>query len=308
MSFRIAAVGLLLAAAVGPGVAPRVGADEPSREEAERLQRLRVVEQKLADRLRGADDARKAAKAEPDNLNDLSLEVTALQTLYQFRLTPAQLETLRKLAKETAPKSYAAKEVKASADLRKTLSTLRGALLAADEDQVTRLSDRLDEVMQKENFEPDEVEVTEAAQRRAPEVLRLLSARQVAYYVSSDPGTIPDPLELLTDALGKVRKLEAQDWKDLRDDVSERVGLLLAGFDDARADKVSEDVVDLLIKARGLTDDEFKAQRKNLEKAARDIIGEVGPTDVLRNVLERALAELLSNPRLPAALDAQLKK
>jgi hypothetical protein len=307
MSYRIAAVSYLLAAAIGLGVVPQAGADEPSREEAERLQRLQVVEKNLAERLRTADTP-KAAKKAPANLSDLSLEVTALQTLNQLRLTPAQLETLRKLAKETAPKLSAPKELKGSEQLHKTLSALRDALLKQDDDKVGSLGEKLEALTSEESFEPDGVEVTEEAQRRAPEVLRLLSARQVASYVGNDPDSIPDPLELMTDALDKVRSLPAQDWKDLRDDVSEHVGLLLAGLDDAKADKISEDVVELLIQARNMKDDEFKAQRKDLEKTARDIIGDVGPTDVLRNIVERALAELLSNPRLPAALDARLKK
>jgi hypothetical protein len=279
MSYRIAAAGLLVAA-VGLYVAPRGQAEE----------------------------AVKPARSAPTDLNNLSLEVTVLQTLYQLRATPAQLEILRKLAKETTPKSYTPKELKGSAKLRKTLVSLRDALLKEDEDQVSTLGDKLAELSSEESFEPDEVEITEAAQRHAAEVLRMFSAKQVACYVASDPDQFPDPLELMTDALGKARNLPVQEWRDLRDDVSERVGFLLAGLDEARADKISEDVVDLLIKARGLKDDEFKVQRKELEKAARDIVGEVGPTDVIRNVVERALAELLSNPRLAAALDARLKK
>jgi hypothetical protein len=279
MSYRIAAAGLLVAA-VGLCMASQSRAEE----------------------------AAKPAHSEPANLNNLSLEVTALQTLYQLRVTPKQMETLRKLAKETTPKTFTPKEVKGSAKLHKTLAALRVALLKEDEDQIGSLGDKLADLTSEESFEPDEVEITEAAQRRAPEVLRMLSARQVANYVGSDPDQFPDPLELITDALEKARNLPVQEWRDLRDDVSERVGLLLAGLDDAKADKISEDVVDLLIKARSLKDDEFKAQRKELEKAARDILGDVGPTDVLRNVVERALAELLSNPRLSAALDARLKK
>jgi hypothetical protein len=71
---------------------------------------------------------------------------------------------------------------------------------------------------------------------------------------------------------------------------------------------VSDQVVQLLIQARALKDDEFKRERRDLEKSARQIVGEVGPMQILRHAVERALAELLSNPRLPTALEARLKK
>jgi hypothetical protein len=35
-------------------------------------------------------------------------------------------------------------------------------------------------------------------------------------------------------------------------------------------------------------------------------MGEVGSTDVLRHIVEHDLAELLANPRLPAAVEALL--
>ena len=66
-------------------------------------------------------------------------------------------------------------------------------------------------------------------------------------------------------------------------------------------------MVQLLIQVRALTEDEFKAQRGEWEKAARQIIGEVSPFEVMRHQLEYALAELLSNPRLEAALELRFK-
>src|SRR5205823_11510105 len=41
------------------------------------------------------------ARGGEPSLNELSMEVAVLQALRQFQLTPAQLETIRKLAKET---------------------------------------------------------------------------------------------------------------------------------------------------------------------------------------------------------------
>ena len=102
--------------------------------------------------------------------------------------------------------------------------------------------------------------------------------------------------------------MKDKEWKQLRVDVSEEVGNLTAGLDADKASKISDQVVQLLIQARGLKDDEFKKQQAELEKSARQIIGNVGALDVVRHVLERSLAELLSNPRLAMAIDARLKK
>ena len=71
---------------------------------------------------------------------------------------------------------------------------------------------------------------------------------------------------------------------------------MLAGADADRAEKVSDRVVALLSKARGLTADEFKAQKADLEKAAAEIAGSAGPDEVLRNRAEHALAELPARP------------
>src|SRR5438874_1642834 len=92
---------------------------------------------------RGADDP---AKGSPPSLNDLSLEVTALQTLHEFRFTPAQLESLRKLAKETAAEATPRDDIQASTDLRLTLHSLRDALIDGDDDRIEELQERLDEL------------------------------------------------------------------------------------------------------------------------------------------------------------------
>ena len=154
----------------------------------------------------------------------------------------------------------------------------------------------------------DGIEITDAARRRAPEVLAALTARQVATHIAAYGDQFPDPLERLLEALGKVRGLKEAEWKELRDDVSDEVGRLVAGLDIDKAGEISDQVVQLLIQARALKENELKKERPELEKIARQIVGKIGPLDVLRNAVERTLAELLSNPRLAAAIEARLKK
>ncbi len=253
-----------------------------------------------------ADDAKKTAQL---SLDDLYQEVTALETLYYLHVTPAQLAKLKPIAAETAAKPAGQAKAKASADLRKKLTQLRAALVAADdEDQIDQFSEEFQDQVTAEKAQlENDFEVTEAARTKAPQVLKMLTARQVATYLGGMADDIPDPGELLTEALGKVRPLPPAKWKEYRDEISDQVGRLIGGLDPDKAQKVSDQVVQLLIIVRSLKDDEFKAQRPELEKKVRQIIGDVGPTDILRHVLEQNLAELLSNPRLPAAVAARLK-
>jgi hypothetical protein len=243
------------------------------------------------------------------SLNELELEVDALYVLYQLQVTPEQMKALKKLASETADDLGARQVPKASAEYRKTVIALRDALVKADDpDKVAELQEKLDELGAAEEPELDlAVEITAAARKHAPAVLKMLTARQVAGYVSIFGDGFPDPRELMVDALDKVRGVEQDAWKDFRAGLSEEVGRLVAGVDADKVAKISDKVVQWLIEVRSLGDDEFKTQRADLEKRARQITGELHPFDVLRNSVELALAELLSNPRLEAAVEARLK-
>jgi hypothetical protein len=308
MSHRIVAVAFLLITTAMLAPTSRTNGDEPSRDELERLKRLQEVERNLARRLGKDLDKARAAKDQTANTVELLQDITVLQMLYQLKVTPAQRKALQGLAKETASKSRTPKDVKVSDELRKTLVQLHAALLKEDDDQIDKLGEKLDKLREAEglNFE-DDAEITEAARRAAPGALRLLSARQVAVYLGNMGDEVSDPLEVMVEALGKVRGLPEDEWKELRDDVSDKVALMVAGLDDGGADEVSEQVAALLIEARNLKDEEFKAKRAMLEKSARKILGDLGPTDVLRNFMVRTLAELLSNPRLPAVLELSFK-
>lgn len=247
-------------------------------------------------------------KAEKLSVNDLSLEVTALQTLYNFKFNAEQMNTLRRLARETADEPSARQAAKVSDEYRKALLALRDALLADDEEKIAACEEKLDALREQENPELDDaVELTDEARKRAPEVLKKLSANQVALFLSAYGGAVPDPRETLRDALDEARKVDGDDWKQLRDSISDEVGRLTAGLDAEKAAAVGARAVQLLIRVRALKDDEFKSQRQALEKEIDEVVGEVGPLEVIRNLAELSLAELLSNPRLPLVLTARLK-
>jgi hypothetical protein len=249
-------------------------------------------------------------KKGPSTINDLSLEVVALQSLHQFQFKPEQMQALRKLSRETAMEAGARQKVKASDEFQRTLASLRTALTdAGNAERIQELQQKMDKLRAAEKVELDDnVEITEASLKRAPEIMKTLTARQIAGYIALYGDEFPDPLEVLLEALGKVRGLKDKEWEQLRQDVSEDVGNLTAGLDTDKASQIGDQVVQLLIHARALKADEFKNQQAELEKSARAIVGNIGALTVIQHVVERSLAELLSNPRLVMAIDARLKK
>jgi hypothetical protein len=253
-----------------------------------------------------------AALAQGDRtaLSNLSMEVTALQTLRVLRLTPDQLRALRKLAHETAQTERTHKAVTASRDYRKLLAQLHAALVEdEDDDKIDDLADQLMELREAEEPELDDaVDVTDAARKHAHEVFVKLTARQLACYLAAYGEDFPDPVEILRQSLRELRDLQGDDYTELRDDVAEQIALLTAGLDEARAKPIRERVVKWLDHAHGMTDEQFKARRADLETAATKTVGKVSSMRIVRNVIERDLAELLSNPRLARALDVRLQK
>src|SRR5262249_26221363 len=160
-------------------------------------------------------------------VNDLSMEVAALQALRSFQLTPDQLKSLRRIAAKTADQEQAARIApKASEAYRKALLSLREALIKGDDEaRITELQDQLDEICDKEQpILDDGVEVTDEARQQAPVVLRMLFARQVTGYLQTFGGDTPDPLESLLDALDTVRGLKPEEWKNLREEIQDQVG------------------------------------------------------------------------------------
>jgi hypothetical protein len=251
-----------------------------------------------------------AKKGDEDatDLNPLNLEVTALETLKQFKFNRSQLERLKKIAPATMHKPAAPRPMKVGKEYKKALQNLHEALLEDNEVRISDLSAALDDLREKESPDFDEVEITDAARRHAAEVLRGLSPRQVAGYLTEYADEFPDPAEKLTDAFEQIRKLPASEWEALRDEVAGQVAWLVAGLDSAGESKLHDRATALLDRVRRMKDDEYVAKRKELDKAVQELVGKAGPTDVIRHFVERSLAELLSNPRLAVAVEGLLKK
>lgn len=245
-----------------------------------------------------------------ESVNDLLLEVDALQTFRLLGLTREQLTQLRVTAKETVQQLPAKPvEAKVSDELYQALRQLRNALVANnDEERIDDLGERLAQLRQKAD-EPlgEDFEMTEAAREQAPKLLKTLAPGQVAGFIASLTEEVADPAGELVAALVHVRTLNDKEWKLYRESLSDEIGRLVAGLNSEKATECGDKVVQLLITARSLSEEDFQRRQPELEKKARAIVGDVGPLDVLRHEVEYRLAELLSNPRLDAALSARLK-
>jgi hypothetical protein len=242
------------------------------------------------------------------SLNTLSLEIQALQTLHQFDFTKTQLEKLQQMAVGTAPKDQKRKAGKASKEFREILQTLRKALMdAKDDERISKLSDELDALRDKEKpVLDDHVDITEAARKPAAEAFRLLRPSQLAYYIAHIADNIVDPLDHLIEALDDTRAMTEEEWKEQRDEIAEDISRLAVGLDPVKSKAMSDEIGSLMARARKLTKVDFQKQQLDLQKAARKIIGDVSAVDVLRHQVEVDLATLLSNPRLPQAIRARL--
>src|ERR1700746_3780219 len=98
----------------------------------------------------GVASAQQPTARKSVNLNDLSLEGAALQTLHDLELTPTQLTALSKLARESAPAGKSRQAAKTSPALAAALTGLHAALSKGDDNQIGEAREKLDELMQKE--------------------------------------------------------------------------------------------------------------------------------------------------------------
>jgi hypothetical protein len=261
----------------------------------------------------GQEPKNETKKETPVPLSQLSLEVTALQTLRFLDVNESQLKSLRQLTKQTLSKAQLRQDGKGTDKFRRALLDLHRVLVANnDQRPINELNNKLELIREEEKPQlDDEVLITDEARRRAADAGRLLSAGQVVSYlglVAEEMDGPLDPRERLIEAIANVRDLTPEKWKESQDGIAFTLGRLSAGVDAQKAERIGKETVQLLTVVRGLSDAEFKSQKPELERKAQKIVGEIGPFEVVRNVVEYTLAELLSNPRLPQVIDARLKQ
>jgi hypothetical protein len=249
--------------------------------------------------------AQKKPAPVPDDAQTLSLEVVALQTLHRLDLNTAQLEALQRLAKGAASTPKTQGPVRVTPAFVKTLKALRNALVE-DDDRVDDLKEKLTEVMDKDKIQiNDRVPISDAARRNASPAIRLLTAGQVLAYLELLDEDDVDLLDILEEALEKGQGADAARWKALRDQTAAEAAWLIAGSDETR----TRVAVKLLA---AVLDQHHSAKSKNavpdLEKQVQELTTGIDPFLVLRNTMEREMAELLSNPQLPQAIQHTLQQ
>ncbi|MBY0525860.1 MAG: hypothetical protein K2R98_20880 [Gemmataceae bacterium] len=243
------------------------------------------------------------------DVNLLNLEVLALQAIEQLHATPGQLQTLAKLAPETMSKSKARKPAKASDKFAKKLGELREALLKRDADDIQIITGEIGELQAAEKtFVDNTIDMTPAARKRAPELLKQLAPRQVALYLASFESLLVDPVEGVYAAMEEGIKQTPAEWKETRDGIAQEVAELVAGLDPAQSQKVADKVGAILDKGHKMNEPDLKKNKAELEKSVHQIVDAAGPVEILRHFMERHLALMLSNPQLAAAVDARQKR
>lgn len=244
------------------------------------------------------------AQIAPEDVNELSMDVAALEMLHKLQVTPAQLELLAKM-RVTLAKGEPRQPAKVSPRYRQTLVELRAAHIRVDEKKIDELNERLDELQDKEDPDLDDgVEISADARGRAATVLRWLSPRQLSNYLA-DREEVHDPVELLVLIFERGKKRSGAVWDALKEQGAEEVAAVLAGVRESEYKEAVEKITTLLDMLRAKNMDAEKA-RKAIEKLVEKLTGSQSGMDLLKNVVERDLAELLSNPRLNAAVKARL--
>ncbi len=244
--------------------------------------------------------------AVPTDLNDLSLRVTAIETLYEFDFTSDQLNILRTLASDTAQKD-ARMLAKGNAKLVQGLKDLHAALMKGDDDKIGELKDQLDELKDDDEVDlDDDVDPTDAARAKTPEFLRHVKASQIAAYLAVHAEELSDPAEQMMDSLADQRSGDSDDPEGDAQDSADDIAHLVVGLDVAKGKEISDQVVAWFKAGRELKDEEFTARKAALEESAKKITGDLPAMTVLTHWLDYEIATLLSNPQLPGAIDNTL--
>jgi len=259
----------------------------------------------------------------PDDVNDLSMEVAALRTMYLLKASPDQAPDLNDrnqfngvawcaLHPKTAQPTRDRTEAKVSKNFRKVLADLRAAFIVNHDSRIRELSDQLEEVTKDEQPELDDaIEVTDPARNNTHRLLLYFDANRTVPYLAAYGKEFPDPFFLLLSSLGavpKTTKPSADEWPAIREFVIKEVSWQVGGLNLKKQQQVGAQVAEFLDGAYKLSDAELKKGGMpggKLKGPIAKIVNVADCTDIIRNVLQQDLAELLSNPLLIPAWQAR---
>jgi hypothetical protein len=232
----------------------------------------------------------------------LQLEVDALSALSDLHLTPSQLSDLQGLASDTAATMPSApmnvSDARASA-----LQDLKAALIGGNDDKIGDAEDKASSLEDEvgDSDEPD-IDQTDAAKGKVSQAVKLLTAKQLAGYIGENSDDVPDPGEILVDAVNQCHDLSSDDYASLKEDTTDQLGELAGGLTPTKTPAIIGKSARFLDGAHKLSADEYKTQLPTLRDEARKLGGGIDPVNVIRHWAESDMADLLSNPQLPQAL------
>ncbi len=259
-----------------------------------------------------------------DNPVALSQEIKAFHTLTEMEATVEQMKAMKEAAKDAADPHPTAAPAKISEKHLEALKALREALAkpiseTATEDErqahdeaISEAEDALSELTGEggaatgEDID-DHIETTATARAKAPAIVARLSPTQILTHFGNSEEGGPDPAQYLDDTLDTLRETEAKDVDTIVKDAADRAGMLLTGLEPEKSADLRKQISDILVGSKALSDDDFEKQKPELKKTLAKLSEGIDPFVILRHAMEHDIAEMLSNPRLTAALDARLK-
>jgi hypothetical protein len=244
--------------------------------------------------------------AAPAPVNSLRLRVAALTTLNDLDATAEQLHALHRLSRGAAGTIPAEKIPDA---YRSVLAAMIGAFDKNDQAAIDAAQEKIDKVCEDLKIVDEvNIEPTDAARERAERALRQFTPGQIAGYAGEWSEEISSPGDLLSDAMDEVRGKSAAEFGLTRDRTARRVAILIGGVDVKAAKDAREKAAAWLSKVHELSDADFAAKRAELEAEARKMTAQPDPIPTLRHWVTNSMAELLSNPELPAAIETMLRR
>lgn len=244
--------------------------------------------------------------AAPADVNDLSLRLAAMGTIYDLDLSESQLAAVKTLSGGAADPKH--RDAGKSTDkLTAAMKDLYAALTSQDHEKVASLRAQVDELMDDDVVDlDDDVTTTEIARSKAAGASKLLKASQIAAYLADHADEVADPVEQLMSTLLEATDPDAEDPDTEIADTTEAVSRLVAGMDSARAKQVADQITNWFKAGKAIKPEDLPARRDAFEASAKKMVGDVSAMQVLSNYIDGEMAELLSNPQLAGAIEATL--
>jgi hypothetical protein len=256
-----------------------------------------------------------AAKAEEPTTQPASapaqsveLQVAALNTIDDLNLDADQLRAIRALLKSDSAAPATEPADKGSNAYKSVLTSLREAIISEDAGKEADSEKKLDQLRTAEHLNvAPAVAMTDFAREKSAAVLKLLRSSQIGSYLAEHGDDVPDALETILDAFDQSRGQDKAAFDAICNEASDQVSVLVGGVTNpSKSAEVMLHTAALLQNAYGMNDAQYQAGYKKLENSARRIVGRADGFTALHNWMQREIADLLSNPELPAMIDAKL--